>query len=143
MSGKASGAAADRPLTDREFRALAQFRHSLRVFLRFSEESARQAGITPAQHQLLLAIRGFPEGAPAIGEVAEMLQVRHHSALELVHRAQDAGFVATTVDPDDHRRQLLDITPQGAAILETLSAAHRDELRGFRRRMADLLDELG
>ena len=72
-------------LTDSDYRTLAEFRHALRVFLRFSEDAARQEGLTPNQHQLLLAIRGFPgDGPPTIGDVAEHLQLQHHSVVELV-----------------------------------------------------------
>lgn len=131
-------------LSDVEYQALARFRHALRVFLRFSEDAARSAGTTPAQHQLLLAVRGWPgEGVPAIGDLAELLQLRHHSTVELVGRAAEAGLVAATTDPSDHRRQRVTITDAGSQVLESLSVAHRDELRRFRREMGRLLDELG
>src|SRR4051812_14437662 len=91
-------------LSDREYRALARFRHALRVFLRFSEEAARAHGVTPAQHQLLLAIRGH-DGmtAPTVGDMADALQQQHHSVVELVNRAAEAGLVARTADQQDRR----------------------------------------
>ncbi|MDQ2677687.1 MAG: MarR family winged helix-turn-helix transcriptional regulator [Actinomycetota bacterium] len=132
------------PLSDRDYRSLAQFRHALRVFLRFSEEAARAAGVTPAQHQLMLAVKGWGgDGAPAITDVAEFLQLKHHSTVELVQRAAAAGLVATSTDPDDHRRQLIELTDEGDRTLASLSSLHRDELRRFRSEMVDLLDELG
>jgi DNA-binding MarR family transcriptional regulator len=131
-------------LTDRDYRSLAGFRHALRVFLRFSEDAARAAGLTPNQHQLLLAIRGNPAGGPpTIADVAELLQLQHHSTVELVDRAVAAGLVVRRADADDGRRQRLDVTRHGLTLLEHLSAAHRDELRRFRATMHDLLAELG
>jgi DNA-binding MarR family transcriptional regulator len=131
-------------LADRDYRTLAQFRHALRVFLRFSEEAARAEGLTPSQHQLLLAIRGFPsKEPPTIGEVAEFLQVQHHSVVELVDRAVAAHLVRRSTDAQDRRRQRLSLTATGSKTLERLSAAHRSELRAFRDRMSDVLQELG
>jgi len=133
----------ERSLTNGEYRVLARFRFALRVFLRFSEDAARQAGMTPNQHQLLLAIRGFPDGAPTIGEVADWLQLRHHSTVELIDRAVGADLVARTTDPEDRRRQRLALTDRGERLLASLSAAHREELRRFREEMAEVLRELG
>jgi DNA-binding MarR family transcriptional regulator len=130
-------------LTDSEYGVLARFRFALRVFLRFSEDAARAADVTPSQHQLLLAIRGFPGGAPAISDVAEWLQLRHHSTVELIDRAAAAGLIVRNTDPDDRRRQRLALTTSGAHVLAELSAAHREELRRFREEMAELLRELG
>ena len=131
------------PLSDREYRALAQFRGALRRFLHFSEEAAREAGTTPTQHQLLLAVRGFPgPGAPVVGDVAHALQLRHHSAVELVDRAERAGLVVRTPDPDDLRRQHVALTAAGRRLLEELSVVHRGELRRFRAQMMDLLGDL-
>ncbi|MGI8661834.1 MAG: MarR family winged helix-turn-helix transcriptional regulator [Acidimicrobiales bacterium] len=131
-------------LTDLEYEALARLRHALRVFLRFSEEAARREGLTPKQHQLLLAIRGFPGGRePTIGDVAELLQLRHHSVVELVGRAIDAGLVRGRVDTDDHRRHRLTLTSRGKRKLASLSPAHQTELRRFRDEMTVFLHELG
>ena len=130
-------------LSDREYLALARFRHALRLFLRVSEDAARAEGLTPSQHQLLLAIRGYPgDGPPSTSEAAEMLQQRVHSVVELVQRAEEAGVVARRSDPADGRRQLLALTPAGTRTLARLSRFHRAELRRFRREMVDVLQEL-
>jgi DNA-binding MarR family transcriptional regulator len=132
-----------RPLSDNDYRALAQFRHALRVFLRFSEEAARAEGLTPAQHQLLLAIRGHPDHPrPSITDLAEALQLRNNSVVGLVDRADAAGVTASHPDPADARRRLVSLTDAGHAVLERLSDRHRRELRSFRDEMARVLDEL-
>lgn len=134
----------DRPdaLADGEYRALAEFRHALRVFLRFSEDAARDEGLTPNQHQLLLAVRAEPD-APGVSELAHRLQLKVHSTLELLRRAETAGLVGLRADPNDGRRQLVTLTSEGATRLARLSEMHRDELRRFRTEAADLLAELG
>lgn len=131
-------------MSDAEYRALAGFRRSLRSFLYFSEEAARQVGLTPAQHQLLVAIRGTPDGeAPSISEVADALKLRHHSTVELVDRAERAGLVSRAPDPLDGRRQRLVLTDAGREKLAVLAALHREELRRFRRDSLAQLDVLG
>ncbi|HEY8524906.1 MAG TPA: MarR family winged helix-turn-helix transcriptional regulator [Acidimicrobiales bacterium] len=132
-------------LSTADYQALARFRHALRVFLRFSEQAAREAGLTPNQHQLLLAVRGWagPGEAPTIRDLADQLQLEHHSVVELVDRAVAAGLVHRHTDPDDRRRQRLMLTPHGARQLAVLTAAHREELRRFRGEMARILDEIG
>jgi DNA-binding MarR family transcriptional regulator len=130
-------------LSDRDYLALARFRYALRVFLRFSEDAARAAGVTPAQHQLLLAVRGWDgEGAPTISDLARRLQLKNHSTVELVGRATAAGLVDSASDETDARRHLVALTPVGEKILGSLSVQHRDELRRFRAEMHDLLLEL-
>jgi DNA-binding MarR family transcriptional regulator len=130
-------------LRDRDYIALARFRYALRVFERFSEQAARSHGVTPSQHQLLLAIRGYPfVGPPAISGVAELLQQHVHSVVELVDRAAEAGLVKKAPDPKDRRRQLLRVTKAGERLLESLSADHREELRRSRRQLADVLAAL-
>jgi DNA-binding MarR family transcriptional regulator len=131
------------PLTDREYRSLARFRHALRVFQRFSEEAARAEGLTPSQHQLLLAVRGWEGGAsPSTSDLADALQLKLHSVVELAQRAEAAGLVERSVDPVDGRRQLVSLTPLGSKKLASLSLLHRDELRRFRAEMVDVLREL-
>ena len=127
----------------RDFQTLARFRRSLRTFLHFSEQAARQAGLTPSQHQLLLMIKGFDQGQPSVGDAAEWLGLRHHSAVELVDRAVSAGLVQREVDPVDARRQRLRLTGLGEAKLTALSALHRDELRRFRTEVLAELENLG
>jgi DNA-binding MarR family transcriptional regulator len=120
--------APSRRLEDEDFRRLLEFRDSLRLFLRWSESEARSHGLTPAQHQLLLAIRGHEGARPSVGELAEHLLLRHHSVVELVDRAEVAGLVRRFVDDDDHRIVRVGLTPVGARRLTSLAAAHLDEL---------------
>ncbi|MDQ6839595.1 MAG: MarR family winged helix-turn-helix transcriptional regulator [Actinomycetota bacterium] len=119
-----------RTVTDAEYRTLAQFRRALRTFLRFSEEAARAAGITPGQYQLMVMIRGAgPGAAPTVGDIADALKLRHHSAVELVDRAVVAGLVRRHPDPQDGRRQRLTLTDAGEKKLAALAAVHVEELR--------------
>ena len=125
-----------RPLTKLDFEALARFRFGIRRYLRFSEEIVRRHGLTPQQYQLLLALKGFPGREWAtVGELAERLQLRHHSTGELVDRAQGQQLVRRAPDPDDARVVRVDLAPEGDRILTELSALHRDELE----RMASVL----
>lgn len=133
----------DRPLADRDYRSLAEFRRALRQFMSFSEAAARDAGLTPVQHQLLLAIRGFVgSGAPSLSDMADNLQLRLHSAGELVQRAEAKGLVVRSPDPDDARRVLLALSPEGEERLAGLTRTHRDELRRFRSEASSILNEL-
>ena len=118
------------PLTKREFEALAEFRFTIRRYLRFSEETVRRHGLTPQQYQLLLALKGFPDREWAtIRELADRLQLRHHSVVELVDRAQGQGLVTRAANPEDARSVRVLLTAAGDRILGRLSALHRDELR--------------
>ena len=137
----------DRPLSDADYRSLAEFRHALRRFLAFSERAAREHGLTPSQHQLLLAIRGHPvtgdpTSGPSLSDLAEVLQLRLHSVGELADRAVENGLVERRTDPDDGRRSLLSLTDEGRGQLDALSVLHRRELRRFRVELAAILDEL-
>jgi DNA-binding MarR family transcriptional regulator len=97
--------------------------------MRWSEQQAEAAGLTPAQHQLMLAVRGHadPRG-PTVGEVADYLLLRHHSAVGLVDRAESAGLITRARDPEDHRVVRLQLTQKGNKRLETLSELHLEEL---------------
>jgi DNA-binding MarR family transcriptional regulator len=118
-----------RRLDQHQYEQLLSFRTGLRRFLRWSAEQARAAGLTPAQHQLLLAIRGHPDPAgPTIGEVAQSLLLRHHSTVELIDRAQTGGLVQRHPDAADSRVVRLGLTPLGTNRLETLTALHLEEL---------------
>jgi DNA-binding MarR family transcriptional regulator len=117
-----------RELTDADYRRLLELRDGLRRFVRWSEEQARAAGITPAQHQLLLAVRGHPGGPPTLGEIAHHLLLRHHSAVGLVDRAEAANLVTRTRDPGDQRVVRVELTPHGAETLAALTAEHKAEL---------------
>jgi DNA-binding MarR family transcriptional regulator len=117
-------------LTKQDFEALARFRFGIRRYLRFSEETVRRHGITPQQYQLLLAIKGFPGREWAtVGELAERIQLRHHSVVELVNRAQRQGLVSRAAHPGDARAVRVLLTAEGQRVLARLSALHRDELR--------------
>jgi DNA-binding MarR family transcriptional regulator len=115
-------------LTPADYQILAEFRFLLRRFMAFSEEAAREAGLAPQQHQALLAVKGF-DGAPTIGELAERLAIKHHSAVGLVDRLAKAGHLKRRHDAADRRRVSLALTASGERLLADLSSAHRDELR--------------
>ena len=117
------------PMDQEDYAKLLGFRSDLRRFLRWSEEQAIAAGLTPSQHQLLLAIKGHPgDRDPTIGEAARYLALRHHSTVGLIDRAEKAGYVKRSRDPDDHRVIRLRLTPAGARLIERLSKAHLEEL---------------
>jgi uncharacterized protein YeaO (DUF488 family)/DNA-binding MarR family transcriptional regulator len=116
-------------LSDDDYARLLALRAGLRHFQRWSEQQAKAAGLTPAQHQLLLAIRGHRDArGPTIGEVADYLLRGHHSTVELIDRADAAGLVIRSRDPDDHRVVRLQLTDLGSARLEVLSELHLEEL---------------
>ena len=114
-------------LDDAEYRRLLGFRNGLRRFLHWSEEQAKAAGLTPAQHQLLLAVRGH-DGDPTISDLADHLLLRHHSTVELLDRAERAGFVRRETDAADHRIVRVHLIASGARRLAGLSAVHLEEL---------------
>ena len=117
-------------MADPDYRALADLRYQLRKFLSFSEQSARDVGLEPRQHQLLLALRGLPEGTePTVAALAERMSLRHHTVVELLDRLETAGLARRTRAAEDRRRAHVTITPRGAELLRKLSLAHRDELR--------------
>jgi DNA-binding MarR family transcriptional regulator len=113
---------------------LARFRYQIRRFLRFSEQAARAAGVTPQQHQLMLGVAGFTgHGWANISELAEFLQERHNAVVELVSRASRAGLVHKSPNAGDRRVVRVELTAKGRAILMKLSAEHRKELRRMRQ----------
>ena len=130
-------------LSDQDYETLAAFRHALRRFAAFSESEAKARGLTPQQHQVLLAIKGTP-GRPAlsVGEIAAHLLVRHNSAVELTALLADAGLVMRAPDPQDRRRMLVTLTGQAEHLLVALSAAHLRELRAIRPALLSLLRRL-
>jgi len=128
-----------RQLTDAEYQRLLELRTGLRHFLRWSEEQAAAAGLTAAQHQLLLAVRGHGHPAgPTIGDVAGALLLRHHSAVGLVDRAVKAGLIIRHEDTDDRRVVRLTLTSLGADILTLLSTTHLEELERLAPKMREL-----
>jgi DNA-binding MarR family transcriptional regulator len=117
-------------LTKQDFEELARFRFGIRRYLRFSEEAVRRHGLTPQHYQLMLALKGFPGREWAtMRELAERLQLRHHSVVELVNRAQKQELVERGPDPTDARAVRVQLTADGQRALMRLSALHRDELR--------------
>jgi DNA-binding MarR family transcriptional regulator len=116
-------------LTDHDYARLLEFRTAIRKFLDYSKTQAAGLGLTPAQHQLLLAIRGHPRrGGPTINDVAECLLIKHHSAVELVDRAENIGLVQRRADRGDQRVVRLTLTRTGATKLERISAANLAEI---------------
>jgi len=117
-------------LQPHDYRALAAFRYSIRKFLRFSEEAARQAGIEPQHHQLMLALKGLPDGTRAtVGELAERLQIQHHSSVELINRLVEQGLVQRKRSGEDRRQVLISLTARGERMLRELSIHNRQELQ--------------
>jgi DNA-binding MarR family transcriptional regulator len=113
-----------------DLKAMAELRYQIRRFLRFSENAARQAGIEPQQHQLLLAIRGLPDGVkPTVGALAERMQLQHHSTVELIDRLVDRGFLLRLRATDDRRQVLVKLTRDGEEFLQKLSLHHLQELQ--------------
>lgn len=121
-------------------RALAEFRYILRRFLHFSEEAADRAGLAPQQHQMLLQIAGAQPGtATTIGYLAQRLALRHHSAVELATRCEEAGWVTRRPDPLDRRAVVLHVTLAGSRILHELSEDHERELNELAPRLIEAL----
>ncbi len=120
---------ASQPVSQRQIRALAEFRHQLRRFLHFSEDAAKNAGVEAQQHQLMLAIKAVEPEAAGIGYLADRLMLRHHSAVGLVDRTEHAGLVKRVRSAADRRSAQAILTPKGAMILKKLSLHHRQELK--------------
>lgn len=130
-------------LSDHQYQVLARFRYALRQFLRFSEDAAQEVGLTPQQHQALLAVKGFPERRQmTLSELAERLQIRHHSAVGLVNRLTGGGLLERIADTDDRRQVFVRLTADGERVLARLSAAHRAELRHIGPTLNLLLEDL-
>ncbi len=141
---KVPSPAQSRELSPGDYQALAQFRYLLARFLAFSSQAARGAGLAPRQHQALLAIKGYPRGARVtVGGLAERLGIRHHSAVGLVDRLAQSGYLVRRTDVADRRRAVLSLTPAGEKALAALSAAHREELRRIAPLLGPLLKHLG
>jgi len=117
-------------LTLSDYQALAEFRYQIRKFLRFSEHAVQAGGLERGQYQLMLAIKGMPEGArPRIRELANRMHIQHHSAVELVNRLESRGYVRRERAQDDRREVLLELTPKGERVLGELALHHHEELR--------------
>ncbi|NBV20641.1 MAG: MarR family transcriptional regulator [Proteobacteria bacterium] len=132
-----------RKLAKAQYETLAAFRYALRQFLRFSEEAAQAAGITAQQHQGLLAIKGYPgRDQITVGELAERLQLRHHSAVGLIDRLVAENLVFRAPSAEDRRQVLIQLTSRGETLLEELSSVHRDELKRIGPEMQLLLERV-
>ena len=131
------------PVRPSDYRRLAAFRHALRRFLAFSEAAARTAGITPQQHQALLALKGAagPQAA-TVGYLAEQLLLQPHSAAELAERMVKSGLLLRRQSADDRRRVVLALTPAAERVLRDLSADHIRELRQSAPVIGGLFDVL-
>ncbi|MGX5712586.1 MarR family winged helix-turn-helix transcriptional regulator [Sphingopyxis terrae subsp. ummariensis] len=130
-------------LDDADYAALADFRATIRTFLAFSEGQAVEAGLSPRQHQALLAIRGVPRGAATVGYLAQRLILRPHTVSELVKRLSALGLLASEVAQGDRRKLVLHLTPKAENLLRTLSAVHRQEIRRIKPLLSDLLERFG
>jgi DNA-binding MarR family transcriptional regulator len=125
-----------KPMTLRQYRALADFRYELRRFLRYSEETTRRHGVTPLQYQMLLQVKGYPGRERAtVGELAERLQAKHHGCVALVSRCEEAGFVKRRPSDDDRRAVVVELTAKGERLLERLARLHRNELMAVQGRL--------
>ena len=119
--------------TKADYEAIAGFRYAIRRFLRFSEQAARREGVTPQQHQLLLALKGLHDrDAATVSELADRLQLRQHSMVGLIDRTEAQGLVRRRQGTDDRRQVFIHLTSAGEAKLRKLSVQHRQELQAMR-----------
>ena len=132
-----------RALSKPQYETLAAFRYQLREFLHFSELAAQNTGLTPRQHQALLAIKGFPDRETiTIGELAQQLHIAHHSAVGLVDRSVEQNLIAREQGTKDRRQVYIKLTDYGAKVLEQLAGAHRDEIGRLGPSLGLLLNHL-
>jgi DNA-binding MarR family transcriptional regulator len=130
-------------ITTSSYRLLAAFRYEMRKFLAFSEGAAREAGIEPQQHQLLLALRGLPKGLrPTVGTIAERLCVQHHTAVALADKLEQRALLRRERGLADKRQVLLRLTPEGEGVLRRLSTLHRQQLEAVGPAMVDALQAI-
>lgn len=117
-------------LTLADYQAMAEFRFQIRKFLHFSEQAVQGAGLERGQYQLMLAIKGMPDGLrPRIRDIANRMHIQHHSAVELINRLEAGGYVRRERTAEDKREVLLALTPKGERVLEELALHHHEELR--------------
>ncbi len=126
-----------------DYQALAEFRYQIREFLHFSEQAVQAAGIEKQQYQLMLAIKGMPEGIrPRIRELATRMQIQHHSTVELINRLETRGYVRRERAQDDRREVLLALTPKGERVVGDLARHHHEQLRSAGPRLVGALQRL-
>jgi DNA-binding MarR family transcriptional regulator len=117
-------------LTLADYKALAEFRYQIRRYLHFSEEAVHAAGLERGQYQMMLTVKGMPDGVrPRIRELANRMQIQHHSAVELINRLERGGYVHRERAQDDRREVLLALTPRGERVLAELALHHHEELQ--------------
>jgi len=127
-------------ITKTEYEVLAEFRYLLRRFMSFSENAAKEVGITPQQHQALLTIKGFPGREQiTIGELSDRLQTKHHSTVGLVNRLEAEKLIVRSPAPGDRRKVFISLTRHGLSMLEKLSDIHREELQRLSPQLRSLL----
>jgi DNA-binding MarR family transcriptional regulator len=126
-----------------DYRSLSRFRYLIRQFLQFSEDAAKREDLEPQQHQMLLIIRASDEpSGPTIGQVAEQLFVRHHSAVGLADRLEERALIQRTRPDEDRRHVRLQLTERGEQVLEHLSRSHHSELRKLGPELVEALGAL-
>ncbi len=126
-----------------DYETLAEFRYALRCFLRFSENAAESAGLTMQQHQALLFIIGYPgREQVTIGELAERLQIRHHSAVGMVDRLEEQGLVERIHNGMDRRQVFIRLTDKGIGVLKSLASTHQEELRQLGPQLCNMLEQI-
>ena len=126
-----------------DIQAMAELRYQIRLFLRFSENAARKAGIEPQQHQLLLAVKGLPHGSkPTIGVLAERMQLQPHSTVGLIDRLVERGFLLRLRATDDRRQVLIKLTHDGEEFLRKLASHHLHELQSVGPQFKNVLQRL-
>ncbi len=131
------------PFSKEDYETLAEFRYALRCFLHFSEDAAESVGLTFQQHQALLFIIGYPgREQVTIGELAERLQVRHHSAVGLVDRLEEQGLVERVHHDEDRRQVFIRLTDKGVGVLRSLASKHREELRHVGPQLCNMLEQI-
>jgi DNA-binding MarR family transcriptional regulator len=141
---KPRGMARHGQLIKSQYETLAAFRYALRRFMRFSEEAAQAAGVTAQQYQALLAIKGFPaRDNVTVGELAERLQLRHHSAVGLIDRLVVEKLVVRVPSTKDHRQVLIQVTSRGGKIAERIASVHHEQLKRIGPEIRQLLEQLG
>ena len=130
-------------ISSTEFRALAELRYRIRLFLKEGDAAARVAGLEPQQYLMLLAVRGLaPEVQPKIQTFAERLALKHHSAVELVDRLEQRGFVRRTRSKEDRRQVLVSLLPRGEKLLERVVQQRIGELRASGRELVKAINAL-
>lgn len=144
MSGiSAKKSRKQKSLTKADYERLSAVRYELRRFLGFSAKAAETVGLTPRQHQALLAIKGFPSREHVTnGELAERLQIKHHSAVGLINRLEAMGLIARERGDGDRREVHVSLTQRGAELLEQLSVAHQKELQQLALQLSQMLHDL-